>query len=211
MLLPVKTREKHICYFAPGRGQKYCNECICCICMCVCMHACLLTYFKNHTSKLHKNFMRVLAMAMSQCRTSPIPVRWQSWLAACPSCTLQMMMLLRGWPSIVAYRGCTRQQQQQSSSANSAICYMLLVLWITSCLHIIGQTKAMPTAHMLNVTHQGQHWDKVWCLGLFCCACTCYCTRSSEKYKNQSFTRKKRKYGAQQNTCLTTYFPGQPG
>jgi len=29
-----------------------------------------------------------------QCLTLLTPVRWQSWLVACPSCTLQMMMLL---------------------------------------------------------------------------------------------------------------------
>ena len=30
-----------------------------------------------------------------RCLASPIPVRRQSWLVACPSCTLQTMMLLR--------------------------------------------------------------------------------------------------------------------
>jgi len=33
------------------------------------------------------------------------------WLVACPSCTLQMMMLLHGWPTVVVHRGCTRRQQ----------------------------------------------------------------------------------------------------
>jgi len=36
-----------------------------------------------------------------RCLTSSIPVRWQSWLVACPSYTLQIMMLLHGWPTMV--------------------------------------------------------------------------------------------------------------
>jgi len=48
-----------------------------------------------------------------RCLTLSIPVHWQSRLVACHSCTLQMMMLLCGWPTMVVHRGCTRQQQQQ--------------------------------------------------------------------------------------------------
>jgi len=46
-----------------------------------------------------------------RCLTSSMPVHWQSWLVACPSCTLQMMMPLRGWATMAAHRGCTWQQQ----------------------------------------------------------------------------------------------------
>jgi len=35
-----------------------------------------------------------------RCLTSSISVRCQSWLVACPSCILQMMTLLRGWPTM---------------------------------------------------------------------------------------------------------------
>jgi len=44
-----------------------------------------------------------------------------------------------------------------SSSGNIAIRYVLLILWITSCLPIIGQANAMPVGCLLKVTNQGQH------------------------------------------------------
>ena len=41
------------------------------------------------------------------------------------------------------------------SSGNTAICYVLPVLWMTSCLAIIiGQVKATPVGRALRMTHQ---------------------------------------------------------
>jgi len=44
----------------------------------------------------------------------------------------------------------------RSSSDDSVICYVLLVLWMTSCLLIITQAKATTRGRILKVTHQGQ-------------------------------------------------------
>jgi len=41
-----------------------------------------------------------------------------------------------------------------SSSDDNAVCCVLPVLWMTSCLSIIGQAKAMPIGRVLKVTHQ---------------------------------------------------------
>jgi len=40
------------------------------------------------------------------------------------------------------------------SSGNTAICYVLPVLWMTSCLAIIGREKATPEGRALRMTHQ---------------------------------------------------------
>jgi len=40
------------------------------------------------------------------------------------------------------------------SSGNTAICYVLPVLWMASCLAIIGQEKATPVGRILRMTHQ---------------------------------------------------------
>jgi len=45
----------------------------------------------------------------------------------------------------------------QSSSDDSAIHYVLPVLWMRSRLPIIGQAFVMPVGCVLNLTHQGQH------------------------------------------------------
>jgi len=42
----------------------------------------------------------------------------------------------------------------RSSSDDHAICHVLPVLWMTSCLHIIAQAKATPIGCILEVTHQ---------------------------------------------------------
>ena len=42
----------------------------------------------------------------------------------------------------------------RSSSDDNAIRYVLQVLWMTSCLSIIGQAKATQTGRILKVTHQ---------------------------------------------------------
>ena len=42
----------------------------------------------------------------------------------------------------------------QSCSDNNAIRYVLPVLWMTSCLLIIGQAKATPIGRMLKVTQR---------------------------------------------------------
>jgi len=40
---------------------------------------------------------------------------------------------------------------------DNAIRYVLLVLWMTSCLPMIGQARTTPTGRMFKVTHHGQH------------------------------------------------------
>jgi len=49
----------------------------------------------------------------------------------------------------------------RSSSDDSAIRYVLPVLWITSCFHITGKAKATPIGRVLKVTYQGQNQDEV--------------------------------------------------
>jgi len=41
------------------------------------------------------------------------------------------------------------------SSDDIGIRYILWVLWMTSCLPIIGHAKARPIRHILRVTHKG--------------------------------------------------------
>ena len=43
----------------------------------------------------------------------------------------------------------------RSSSDDNAICYVFPLLWMTSCLPIIGQAKAMPTGHILTSDSPG--------------------------------------------------------
>jgi len=43
----------------------------------------------------------------------------------------------------------------RSSSDDNAICYVVPVLWMTSCLTIIGQAKVMPIGRILQAIHQG--------------------------------------------------------
>jgi len=58
----------------------------------------------------------------------------------------------------------------QSSSDDSAIRYVLPVLWLTICLPIIGQTRVRPIGHMRRVTHQwAEAGGELWCLRLSCC------------------------------------------
>jgi len=50
---------------------------------------------------------------------------------------------------------CIAMAVARSSSDDNAIRYVLPVLWMTSCLPIIGQAKATPIGHMLKVTYPG--------------------------------------------------------
>jgi len=43
----------------------------------------------------------------------------------------------------------------RSSSNSNAMRYVLPVLWMTSCFHIMGQAKAPPIGRILKVTYQG--------------------------------------------------------
>jgi len=43
----------------------------------------------------------------------------------------------------------------QSVFDDSAVCYVLLVLWMTSCLPIIGHAEVMPIGRTVRVTYQG--------------------------------------------------------
>jgi len=67
------------------------------------------------------------------------------------------------------------------------------VLWITLCLPVIGQAKAMPIGRMLRVTHSGRNWGrrlmstiallhfasrrrrKIYCGHARLCVCLCVC------------------------------------
>jgi len=45
----------------------------------------------------------------------------------------------------------------RSSSGDVAICYVFPVLWMTSCLPVVGQAQATQVGRSINVTRQGQH------------------------------------------------------
>ena len=69
---------------------------------------------QGHCGACQKRWWQMICAPVEshkRCLTSLIPVHWQSWLVACPSCTLQMMMLLRGRPTMEAHRGRTWQEQ----------------------------------------------------------------------------------------------------
>jgi len=46
------------------------------------------------------------------------------------------------------------------SSENNAMYYVLSVLWMTSCLPIIGEAQATLIGRILKVTHWGQQWRR---------------------------------------------------
>ena len=49
------------------------------------------------------------------------------------------------------------RSRSSDPSDDNAVRYLLPVLWITSCLPIIGQAKATPIGRILEVTHHEQH------------------------------------------------------
>jgi len=59
------------------------------------------------------------------------------------------------------------------SSDDNATCCEFLVLWMTSCFHIVDQAKAMPIWCILKLTHQwaapGAKSDVCGCLVCACC------------------------------------------
>ena len=101
-----------------------------------------------------------------QCLTSLIPLCWQSWLVACPSCSLQMMMLLHGWPPTMAARGgCTWRQKQQASTHVKYV-FMLTVFSHTAVLWPLY--KSTRVSRHLQLRSGGFCWSKVLLAACLC-------------------------------------------
>ena len=83
-------------------------------------------------------------------------VLWWACLSVCPSARISQDSRTT-WPNV---RRAWRVVVARSSSGGVAICYVLPVSWMTSCLPIIGQAKATQIRRLLRMTRRRAAWTK---------------------------------------------------